>query len=181
VVGQPQPSREIKQQIIDFAEQGVENFLKENPELKFYAFAFTCNAKYTEIGLSLNTEEDFAKTLKRYQEGEYSKYYQKEEDIKDLKYNTGDWDYQCFDTLHIFDDEAMNKFYNEIYPYKPDDDNEKWSNFVNSLLELFTESLVDFSNTATFKKIPKTDNFIFYCIDHDEDFDIAIERLKKYH
>jgi len=167
---------EIKQQIIKFAIQGVENFLKENPDLKFYAFAFDCNAEYAEVNLCLNTEDDFAETLKEYQEGEFSEGYQKEEDITELKYNTGDWEYQCFDTLYVFDEEELDKILNEM----PDDDYQSWQKFVNDLLGLFTESLVEFSKTETFKKIPKTDDFTFFCIDHDEDFDDAKERLKNY-
>ena len=95
----------IKKQIIDFAVQEVENFLKENPDLEFYAFAFDCNAEYAEVNLCLNTESNFQETLEDYQNGEYAKYYKSEQEIKDLKFNTGDWKYQCFDTLYIFTDE----------------------------------------------------------------------------
>jgi hypothetical protein len=168
----------IKKQIVEFAEKGVEKFLQENPGLKFYAFAFDCNAEYAGVSLCLNTEEDFAGTLKHYQEGEFSKHYQKEEDIKDLKFNTGDWEYQCFDNLEIFSEEELDEIANAIYPDKPDDDYEKWGEFVNELLELFTESLIEFAKTETFNKIPKTDDFTFFCIDHDEDFDDAINRLQ---
>ena len=166
----------VKKQIIDFAVQGVENFLKENPNLEFYAFAFDCNAEYAEVNLCLNTESDFQKTLKGYQKVEYLKYYQSEEGIKELKYNTGDWDYQCFETLYVFNDEELDKISQEM----PDDDYETWNKFVIELLELFTESLMDFTKTETFSKIPKTEDFIAYCIDHDEDVDTAIERLGKY-
>ncbi|MDR2425184.1 MAG: DUF4303 domain-containing protein [Prevotellaceae bacterium] len=163
----------LKKQIIEFAVKGVEKFLNENPNLKFYALAFDCNAEYAGIGLCLNTEESFQNTLKHYQTGDSAKYYQKAEDIKDLKYNTGDWEYQCFENLDVFDENELQKIFDEM----PDDDYQSWNNFVNDLLELFTESLVEFSKTETFTKIPKTDNFIVYCIDHDEDFDDAMERL----
>ena len=163
----------IKKQILDFATKSVENFLKENPDLEFYAFAFDCNAEYAELGLSFNTETAFQETLKDYQAGEFSRYYKSEEDIKELKYNTGDWDYMYFDSLDVFSNDELDKISNEF----PDDDYKSWNKFVSNLLDFFTESLIEFMKTETYAKIPKTKDFICFCIDHDEDFDDAMERL----
>ena len=166
----------VKKQIIDFAVQGVENFLKENPNLEFYAFAFDCNAEDAGVSLCLNTESDFQKSLKDYQNGEFPEYYQSDENINDLKFNTGDWEYQCFDTLDVFTNEELQEIFDEL----PDDDYKSWQEFVNNLLELFTESLVEFTKTETYRKIPKSRDFLAFCIDHDEDFEEAMERLGKY-
>ena len=166
----------LKKQIVSFAEKGVKKFLKENPDLEFYAFAFDCNAEYAEINLCFNTEKDFQKTLKHYQDGEFSESYQSEADINELKFNTGDWEYQCFETLHVLNDKELDKISQQM----PNDDDETWNEFVNELLELFTESVIDFTKTETFSKIPKTEGFIAFCIDHDEDVDTAMERLEKY-
>ena len=174
----------IKKQIIDFTIKGVEDFLQENPDLEFYAFAFDCNAEYAEIGLCFNTETSFQEILKSYQKGEFaeyykaevSKHYKTEEGIKSLRYNTGDWDYQYFDSINVFSNQELDKISNEF----PDDNYESWEKFVSNLLELFTESLVEFAKTETYAKIPKTKDFISFCIDHDEDFDDAMERMKKY-
>ncbi|MBF2631754.1 DUF4303 domain-containing protein, partial [Listeria seeligeri] len=57
------------QKIVNFAIEGVEKFLQENPELTYYAFAFDCNAEYAEINLCVNTEEAFAEILAYYQSG----------------------------------------------------------------------------------------------------------------
>ncbi|WP_270994282.1 DUF4303 domain-containing protein [Listeria seeligeri] len=46
--------------IVNFAINGVEKFLRENPDLTFYAFAFDCNVEDAEINLCLNTEEAFS-------------------------------------------------------------------------------------------------------------------------
>jgi hypothetical protein len=165
----------VKKQIVDFAIQGVGNFLKENPNLEFYAFAFDCNAEYAEVSLCLNTKLDFQKTLKDYQK-KYPESYQSEEDINELKFNTGDWEYQCFDTLEALTNEQLQEKFDEL----PDDNYESWKEFVNNLLELFTESLVEFTKTETFDKIPKSKDFIAFCIDHDEDFGEAMERVNKY-
>jgi len=173
---QVKQKEKVKKQIIDFAVQGVENFLKENLDLEFYAFAFDCNAEYAEVNLCLNTESDFQETLKDYQNGKYSKYYKSEQEIKDLKFNTGDWEYQCFDTLYIFTDKELTEIFNEL----PDDDYKSWKEFVNNLLELCTESLVEFTKTETYKRIPKSKDFVAFCIDHNEDFEQAMKRLEKY-
>lgn len=166
----------VKHQIIDFAIQGVEKFLKAYPNLEFYAFAFDCNAEYAEVNLCLNTETDFQETLKSYQTGEYLNAYQSEEDINELKFNTGDWEYQCFDTLYVFTDEELDEIFQEL----PDDDYKSWKEFVNNLLELFTGSLVEFTKTETYRQIPKSKGFIAFCIDHDEDFEEAMKRLEKF-
>ncbi len=166
----------IKRQIIDFATQGVERFLKENPDLTFYAFAFDCNAEYAEVNLCLNTEQAFADTLKDYQEGEFSENYQSQEEIRDLKYNTGDWNYSCFESLYVYDEKELD----EIFWEMPDDDYQSWQKFANNLLELFTESLVEFTKTETYRKIPKTNDFLAFCIDHDEDVEQAMGRMEKF-
>ncbi|WP_205334634.1 hypothetical protein [Flavobacterium fluviale] len=46
---------QIKQQLIDFTIIGVQEFLSQNPNLEFYAFAYDCNAEYAEINLCFNT------------------------------------------------------------------------------------------------------------------------------
>ena len=86
----------IKNRILDFTIKSVENFLVENPELEFYAFAFDCNVEYAELGLCFNTETSFQETLKDYQKGKFaeyyksevSKHYKTEEGIKSLRYST---------------------------------------------------------------------------------------------
>ena len=167
---------EIKKQLLDFSINGVENFLNEHSDLEFYSFAYDCNAEYGEVNLCFNTEKDFKKTLESYQTGNYADNYQTEEDIKNLKFNTGDWDYQCFDSINILTEEELEEILGED-PEK--DDYKSWNEFIESLNELFCECLLDFSKTETFKKIPKTNNFIAFCTDHDEDFENAIERLEK--
>ena len=67
----------------------IENFAKEHPEETFYALTIEGNS------LSLNSEESFDKTLKRYQT-ESPEYYSDADDIEDLKFNSGDFEYQGF-------------------------------------------------------------------------------------
>lgn len=170
----------IKAKLLAFTIERVEQFLAENPDLEFYAFAYDCNAEEAEVNLCFNTETDFQKTLKKYQEGDYAEYYQTEEDINDLRYNTGDWEFQCFDTIYILSDEELQGIFNELYPEnKKVEDYALWKEFMESLMTFFCEVIIDFTKTETYKKIPKTADFISYCIDHDEDVQTAFARLEK--
>lgn len=81
------------------------------------------------------------------------------------------------DTLYVFSEDELNNYFNQLYPNGVDDDYGAWKAFVNSLFDLFTNQLVEFSKTEIFKKIPKTNDFKFFCIDHDEDIEEAIERM----
>ena len=169
---QPIDNAQLKQAIVAFSIQGVERFLQANPGLEFYAFAFDCNAEYGEINLCLNTEEDFSTTLERYRT-EYPDRYQNAEYVRDLRYNTGDWEHQCFDTLHVFTHEELDAIFRSM----PEDDDLSWQRFVEHLLMLFTEALRDFTQTEAYRNIPKTPSFMAFCIDHDEDVDAALERM----
>jgi hypothetical protein len=164
----------VKQAILNFATQGIEQFLQKHPGCEFYAFAFDCNAEYAEINLCLNTEVNFEKTLEKYK-AEYPESYRSAEDVRALKYNTGDWEYQCFDTMYVFNDEELNA----IFQAMPEDDYQTWQNFVEHLLVIFTEALKIFTQSVAYQKITKTSDFIAFCVDHDEDFDTALNRMSK--
>jgi hypothetical protein len=166
---------QLKKTIVEFATRGVQKFLREHPGLVFYAFAFDCNAEYAEVNLCFNTEVDFLKSLGEYQ-SENPQDYQSEEDVRDLMYNTGDWEYQCFDTLYVLTDAQLG----EISQAMPADDCQTRQTFVEGLVMLFTEALQDFTKTEVYEAIPKTTNFIAFCIDHDEDFESALSRMKRY-
>ena len=161
--------------IVNFTEVAVKLFLDKNPNLEFYAFAFDCNAEYAEINLCFNTEDDFKNTLASYQSGEFSEYYQDDAQIKELRFNTGDWRYQSFDTFYLLTETELN----EIFIKLPEDDYASWNMFLEDLMEVFCESLITFTNTTTYARIPKTFDFLEFCIDHDEAFDKAEHRINK--
>lgn len=162
----------IKQQLLEFTIQGVEKFLKQYPELEFYAFAYDCNAEYAEVGLCLNTIESFEEMLQRYQHG-YAEHYQAVEQINDLKFSMGDWEFLGFDVFYILDQSQMDAIYNQL----PEDDGQSWHEFIESLMQLFSECLLEFTQTETYKAIPKTPDFIAYAMDHDENFTDIIPRM----
>lgn len=159
----------IKQQLLEFTIQGVEKFLKQYPELEFYAFAYDCNAEYAEVGLCLNTIECFEETLQRYQHG-YAEHYQTVEQINDLKFSMGDWEFLGFDMFFV---QQIDDIYNQL----PKDDDQSKNEFIESVMILFSEVILEFTQTETYKAIPKTPDFIAYAMDHDESFTDIIPRM----
>jgi len=145
-----------------FTRNSVNIFLQKHRDFTFYAFAFDCNAEYAEVNLCFNTEEDFTKTLYSYQNGKFSESYKTEQAIYELKYNTGDWKFQCFDTMYILEEDEMAEIYGEDIEEQ-----------VNDFMQIFRNVLLDFSLTSEFNNIPKTNDFKILCIDHDEDIEQA--------
>lgn len=146
-----------RKKILDFTTEKVNDFLGAHPSEIFYAFAFDCNAEYGEINLCFNTEESFEKTLKEYQSGPYAESYKKKEDIIDLKYNTGDWAYQCFNTIYCATEEELSSIFGADIDLQ-----------IKEIMGICWAALTEFQKTSVYVRIPQTKNFISYCIDHDE-------------
>lgn len=155
--------RERKQEILQQAQQDINTFLDAHKGLAFYCFALDCNAEYAEINLCLNTEEDFQETLRRYQSGPYGEHYQEEEDIASLRYNPGDWAYQCFETYYVMQEDELEKAYGE-------EDERK----VEEMMQFSFELLAGICDTQAYARIPKTADFRVMCIDHDQDEEEAL-------
>ncbi len=166
--------QKIKEKLLGFTQESVEKFLKNNLSLEFYSFAYDCNAEYAEVNLCFNTEGDFRKTLIRYQTGEFSRYYQTESEIYNLKYNTGNWDYQCFETINVLTEKELNNILEQM----PDDEYKTWLAFSEDLMKIFCKCLIDFTQTEIYNNIPKTKDFMAFCIDHDEDIEDALKRME---
>ena len=170
----------IKKELLSFAKNSVIEFLKEHSDLVFYAFAFDCNSEYAEVNLCLNTQDSFEESLYSHQTGKYGKYYQTEEEIYKLKYNTGDWEFQCFETTGVLSSDEMIEI-----PVTLDDGSEislyelPEGLTTEALMNLFCEVLMDFTVTDEFKSIPKTDGFKILCVDHDESLEESEARLNR--
>ena len=151
----------------DFVAQisaAVEEFLHVHPRQRFYALAFDCNTEYAAFLVGMNTEEEFQKTLKEYQEDDESDRTDASA-VANLRYNPGDWTYTDIAEAELFDEDEL------IARYQ--DNMEKQCADMRRLCE---EILADFRQTDTFRNIPKTEDFVSYCIDHDEDPADALAR-----
>ena len=153
----------------DFVAQisaAVEEFLRAHPRERFYALAFDCNTAYAEFLVGMNTEEAFQKTLMEYHEGG-ARDRTDASAIENLRYNPGDWMYTDITEAELFDEDEL------IARYQ--DNMERQCADMRRLCE---EILADFRQTDTFRNIPKTADFVSYCIDHDEDPADALARCR---
>lgn len=152
-----------KEEVLKKVIHDVEQFLNEHRDSKFYALALDCNTEYATFFVCMNTLEDFAKILEQYQ-SQHEKYI-KEEWIRKLRYNPGDWKYRGITEVKLFEEEEL------IIEYQDDIDRQ-----CEEVMSFCDEILLDFRQTKVFRRIPKTPDFITFCIDHDEDVEGALER-----
>lgn len=146
----------------------TEEFLAAHPELKFYSVGLDCNSEYGTMLLCFNTQEEFEKTLFKYQNGEWGDSYQTAEDILDLKFNTGDWEYQDVSSYEVFSsDELMAMFGDDI------------DSLIECMMDFNYRVLKAFVATKEFNLIPKTADFQPICLDHEDDVLEALERTKE--
>lgn len=154
-----------KGELLSLAEKALGAFLDQHPGLRYYCFALDCNAEYAEINLCLNTEEAFSSFLKRYRESPYAGPSSTQADQIDLRYNPGNWDYQCFATFYALEEDELARRYG-------DDD----ETLLREMMA-FNQSLLDLLvRTDAFRRIPKTEDFRVLCIDHDEEVADALAR-----
>ena len=114
----------------------------------------------------MNTEEAFQKTLLEYQEGGESCRTDASA-VANLRYNPGDWMYTDIAEAELFDEDELTSRYQDNMEKQCAD-----------MLHLCEEILADFRKTDGFRKIPKTADFVSYCIDHDEDPADALARRR---
>ena len=153
-----------KEEIVAQISADMEIFLNEHPQMEFYALAFDCNTEYAEFLVCMNTEDDFRQTLRDYQEDD-KRYCTDTASIRDLRYNPGDWEHTDISEIELFSEDELAAQYQ--------DDIERQ---CAELLQLCDEILAAFRETDVFKRIPKTADFISFCIDHDEDPADALAR-----
>ncbi len=134
----------------------IREFAASHSDETFYAFAIDADM------LCLNSEEDFAKSLARYQ-ADYPDKYHDEENIQDLKYNTGDWQYQGFFDLedeHGFDADAYSDHYDEAGA--SDDGTAPHTPYAKAMSALVAK----LRDSDVFEPLKRTDDFRISWVDH---------------
>lgn len=153
------------EQILNFTRQEVAQFLAHHPNETFYAFAFDCNAEYGELNLCFNTETEFQKMLSEYYPDRADNQ-TSPPDYNELKFNTGNWGYQCFATLYVMSEDKLCQIYST-------DINRQ----VNELMIIFTKAIIRFKHDSVYQSIAKSTDFRVICIDHDENIIDATQRF----
>jgi hypothetical protein len=153
-----------KKEILRKISGDMERFLETHSHLEFYVLAFDCNTEYAGFLVSMNTQDDFSKTLETYR-SEYKGYYDDDQNVNELRYNPGDWEYTDISEVTLFEEEEL------IAKYGVDLDAQ-----CEDMMVLCEEILEDFRKTDVFKRISKTKDFVSFCMDHEESFEDAMER-----
>ncbi len=171
-----------KQELLQQLVADVEKFLSQHADKKFYAFAFDCSVYYGEILWAFNTEEDFAETLKYYQENYPNDNYADKngEDYLSLKYGIGDWTYtHQSDAYYIWGDSDSGY---EMYEKADEIDEENGSdNLRGEVMNFYEELLLAFCQTPTYQSIQKTADFKVIFSDHDDNiYDDTLPRSERF-
>ena len=140
------------EKMTEFAINKITEFAKKHPNETFYGFSIDASL------LCFNSEEEFKKTLKYYQEK--SDKYNTKERIADLKENTGDWEYQGFaefDENSGFDWDEYNEHYHE------EEEFQLTSDYAKSM-DIVVENL---KKSGVFDLLKKTENFYANRVEHN--------------
>ena len=198
----PPNLNEIEDVLFDLSSKTIQKFSQKQNSEKFYGFGFDVDSSEGEVLLCFNTEEDFQKTAQYYIE----KWNYTEEELQELKMNFGDWKYQGinYELDYIQDWYSWSKYKKEIMSYYDflfdkysidetpveNDENvlfstvdysvalEKSQNFSKLFLESIVRVLIRLENEGILNLVNQEKEFIKLVVDHDEDIDKAIERIK---
>lgn len=174
--------QEIKKKVLSFLEAEVNKFLLENTEEIFYGLAIAPSGNdMCDIFLYFSTEEYFEQLLEKEDLEELHEDYGKNA-IFLFKYSVGDWKYDAFAALEVIPAEEWRTLTDEDEERLRGTDGRctcKACSYYEAMTDLYCEALIDFSQTETYKKIPKTADFRLVCTDGDEDAEKDLKRFKR--
>ncbi|MCD1124546.1 DUF4303 domain-containing protein [Jinshanibacter sp. LJY008] len=154
-------------EVLLFVRHEVSQFIDAHPGEVFSGFAFDCNIwEGVELNLCLTTQGYLNELLHYYQTGARGDYYRTDEGILSLKYNSGDWKYQCFSSMNCVKDEDCSYF-------DTDDNQQKYQYWIHLLAQVMNE----FLQTPEYAAIPKLLDFKVLVYDHDEEPESSEQRL----
>lgn len=159
-----------KSLLIDHFRTNLENFAKTVNNKEVYAVVLDSHATYGTVNMRWNTVFDFEKRVEKF----YASYTEDRlNGISGVKYSVGDFYYE--DSIQPNEIKTFGLSYDEtITNYFDNEDdhslNELMEKFINVLVEILDEL------KPTLSLLNKTDNFIAYIVEHDEDVDTYIRR-----
>lgn len=140
-----------------FAVAAIKDFAAKHPHETFYSFAIDANM------LCLNSEEQFAETLAKYQKS-YPEHYSSDDDVRDLKKNTGDWAYQGFAEL-----DASTGFDADLYDahYELASSSEEGHAPDSSYAQAMTTLISELGRADAFAPLKRSQDFVATWVDHN--------------
>lgn len=139
-------------QLTRFAISEIKKFAENHQEETFYGLSIDANL------LCINSIESFDKTLKEYKE--MFDDYDSEEEVLELKLNTGDWQYQGF--AEFGDEDGFNS---EAYlkHYHASDQEQLSSDYAKTMDEVVKR----LKESDAFDNLKKTGDFFINRVEHD--------------
>jgi len=185
-------SEPIEQALYQITERELAAFATRHENVRFYGFAFDCNADYGEVLLCLNDEaslkvhaeeskrkparpflpkfdqmrEKYGITPKALYEG-----WGVEKIMEEFRWNPGDWQYQGF--FNCSDDPAWGGVADTIEDEIEDDKDRE------PFLESVCRVLIKLESDHIFDCLDRTENFRGLVTDHDESIERAWDRLTR--
>jgi hypothetical protein len=144
------------EKMIDFAALEIARFALQHPDETFYAFTIDASL------LCFNSIEAFEITLKEYKDRS-PEYYETDEQIADLRQNTGDWEYQGF--AEFSDETGFDHIaYNDHYEIAGGDDLEA----AKTPYAIAMRAVIDGLNERdAFKHLRRSDDFYATQVEHN--------------
>lgn len=141
-----------------FLMDSIDNFLLDHSDDTFYVFALDCTIyEEGEISLYFNTVDLWQETTDYYTSKGHTS-----SQLEEMKYNARDWDEnQRFATLHLFDDWVEDE------------------QDIETVLDWLCQQIVLLTDSESFERIPKTEDFKVLVYDHDENPSDSQERFEK--
>ncbi|WP_086312000.1 hypothetical protein A5821_003246 [Enterococcus sp. 7F3_DIV0205] len=141
-----------------FLTDSIDNFLLDHSDDTFYVFALDCTIyEEGEINLYFNTVDLWQETTDYYTSKGHTS-----SQLEEMKYNARDWDEnQRFATLHLFDDWVEDE------------------QDIETVLDWLCQQIVLLTDSESFERIPKTEDFKVLVYDHDENPSDSQERFEK--
>jgi uncharacterized protein DUF4303 len=135
----------------------------------FYGVAVYMDAYYGTPGFYANTEESFQRTLVQYRQ-KYPESYSHSDGIRDLRYNTGDWEYQSFGCP----DELDKCFNSRIRPWEDlarrmlDEEHDFWFASCGRVEEIACRIAISKATVEATRLLMRTSDFLIAVSAHDE-------------
>lgn len=164
--------------LLELSVNAIRRFADEHKSERFYAFGFDLNAAYGDVLLCANTEAAFEKTAQTYvKRSGYTA-----DDLTELKKNFGDWHYQGFNLEYEEWDERWRPISQSIddYVFADEAKEEEVDGFLAELIKTCSFVLLELEKSGVLGQLNQESGFYIQCIDHDEDEDLARQRLGKY-
>jgi len=152
----------FKSTLLQHCRNTIENFSRTPDNRDVYAFVLDAQSTYGAVGIRWNTLEGLAQTLTHtsYQNYPHDRIYA----YNGLKYSVGDYRFEDENNDELWS--FSNQFAEELDEMWDSDDEEGEryrSFFIDMLVDVILELAPDF------EKLHRTDDFIAYVTDHDED------------